>query len=282
MRNDIDSRIMQMNSPFRYAGGKFYARKQILPLIPRHETYVEPFCGGASIFFAKPKSTKSILNDADTDLMNCFTMIRDDPERLITRLAGEEATKERHAYFKNIYRPRNGLDRAVRWYYLNRTSYSGIMKKVNCFFGYGPEFSMRPENWPRSIRATSSKLQSVKLTTVDFEKCIDKAPDGSFLFIDPPYYRADQSKFYPHYFSVEDHYRLVECLRRNRRRIKFFLTYDNCEEIQELYSWCKEIRTAEWNYTINRTDDQKTKEIRKGERYLGQELFIFNYGPPNQ
>ena len=44
---------MATNSPFRYPGGKFYARKLILEHIPKHDSYVEPMCGGASIFFAK-------------------------------------------------------------------------------------------------------------------------------------------------------------------------------------------------------------------------------------
>lgn len=271
------ARATGMNSPFRYAGGKFYARNQILPLIPNHECYVEPFCGGASIFFAKISSKKSILNDADKDLTNCLTHIRDHPNDLIRRLRNEEATKTRHHYFKNTYRPRNPLDRAVRWYYLNRTSYSGIMKPVNCFFGYGPKYSMRPENWPRNIERTSLKLQGVKITSVDFVRCIETAPDGSFLFIDPPYYRADQSKFYLHYFNLDDHKRLSDCLKANSKRIKFLLTYDNCPEVVDLYEWAAHIQEATWNYTINRTDDQKTKKQRKGARYQGKELFIMNY-----
>jgi DNA adenine methylase len=279
MKSEVPIENQQLNSPFRYAGGKFYARKLILPLIPDHEVYVEPFCGGASIYFAKPKSSKNILNDFDKELINCFTHIKDHPEDLIRRLKGKEATKELHAYYKNEYRPRTALDRAVRWYYLNRTSYSGIMKSVNCFFGYGDKFSMRPENWPRSIRRTSEKLKNVKLTNQDFVKCINGAPDGAFLFIDPPYYRADQNKFYTCSFTLSDHDRLAECLRNNQKRIKFLLTYDDCPEVRDLYSWVENIQNAEWNYTISRTDDQKTKKVRKGERSLGQELFIMNYVP---
>lgn len=268
-----------LNSPFRYPGGKFYARGLILPLLHPHSHYMEPFCGGASIFFAKDKSEENHLNDIDVELINTLTIIRDMPEKLISRLAGEIATKERHAYYKNEYKPRSELSRAVRWYYLNRTSYSGIMKSVNCFFGYGDKFSMRPENWPRSIRATSAKLQGVKLSSLDFVDVINEAPDGSLLFIDPPYYLADQSKFYTHSFSLEDHQRLERCLYANRKRIRFMLTYDDCAEVRDLYSWCTEINEAEWNYTVARTDDQKTKVQRKGSRSRGKELFIFNYDP---
>jgi DNA adenine methylase len=42
--------LEEINSPFRYPGGKFYARKLILEHITPHNCYIEPFAGGASIF----------------------------------------------------------------------------------------------------------------------------------------------------------------------------------------------------------------------------------------
>ncbi len=39
----------------------------------------------------------------------------------------------------------------------------------------------------------------------------------------------------------------------------------------------KEIHDKEWNYCIQRTDDQKNKIQRKGTRYKGKEIFILNY-----
>lgn len=267
----------EINSPFRYAGGKFYARKLIVEYFPSHTDYVEPLAGGASLFFAKNKVENNWLNDIDNELMNCFTVIRDQPEELIDRLQGEQATKDRHSYYKNEFVPITYMDRAVRWYYLNRTSYSGIMNMQNCFWGYGDKYSMRPENWPRNIRRTSVKLQTVRLTSCDFERVIEEAETGSFLFIDPPYYNSDQDKFYTHTFSRGDHLRLCGVLRRHINRLKFLITYDNSPEIRELYGWANEIYEEEWNYTINRTDDQKNRTVRKGTRYKGKELFILNY-----
>jgi len=269
--------LQEINSPFRYAGGKFYARKLIMKHIPEHSNYVEPFAGGASIFFAKPKAISNWLNDVDGELMNCYLAIRDQPQQLIDRLRDEIASKERHTFYKKEYLPLTPLDRAVRWYYLNRTSYSGIMNMQNCFWGYGEKYSMRPENWPRNIMRTSAKLQGVKLTSLDFERVINDADDGSFLFIDPPYFDADQDKFYTHSFSKQDHLRLARVLENNQHRIQFLLTYDNGQEIRELYNWATELHEKEWNYTLNRTDDQKNGSDRKGERYKGKEFFIMNY-----
>ena len=269
-----------LNSPFRYAGGKFYARRLILEHVPAHTTYIEPFAGGASIFFAKPKIAFSWLNDRDSQLINVYLHIRDRVEALIDQLRGHRASKTKHNYFKNVFQPNNDLERAVRWYYLNRTSYSGIMNPINCYWGYGKKYSMVPQNWPPHLRNCSAKLQGIKLTDWDFERVIEEAPNGSFLFIDPPYFNADQDKFYTVSFSKDEHFRLQRILKKHSHRIKFLLTYDNSPEIRDLYGWSTEMLEKEWNYTINRTDDQKKNgdgKSKKGKRYRGKEIFIMNY-----
>ena len=275
-------RSKKTNSPFRYPGGKFYARQLILDVIPHHTDYCEPFAGGASIFFAKGKPEgASLLNDLDVDVINTLTHIRDDVENLIELLRGIEATKENHTYYKLQYQPSNDLERAFRWYYLNRTSYSGIMRPENCYWGYGRKYSMRPENWPPHLRTVSDKLQGVELSSLDFEEVIDHLPDGCFVFADPPYYNADQQKFYNCTFSLEDHKRLESCLRRNSDRLLFLLTYDDHYDIRDMYSWASFVNRNQWNYTINRTDDQKNgikkKDGFKRNRYKGREIFIGNY-----
>jgi len=274
-RRSID--MAAINSPFRYAGGKFYARKLILEHIAPHSFYIEPFAGGGSIFFAKPKVTCNQLNDVDPELMNCYLHIRDHVEKLIALLHGQEASKEKHHFFKNIYQPTNDLERAFRWYYLNRTSYSGIMNLANCYWGYGDKYSMQPKNWPAHLRRCSLKLQDTLLTRLDFAEVIERAPDGAFLFVDPPYFNADQDKFYTHSFTRQDHLRLADTLRRHASHLKFLLTYDNSPEVRALYAWAHCVLEKEWNYTINRTDDQTKKTTAKGKRYTGKEIFILNY-----
>jgi len=274
-------RSCKSNSPFRYPGGKFYARRLILDLVPEHAYYCEPFAGGASIFFAKEKAKVSILNDLDSEVINTLVQIRDNVEELIELLHGIRATKENHAFYKNSYQPKNDLERAFRWYYLNRTSYSGIMRPENCYWGFGEKYSMRPENWPPHLRTVSDKLQDAELISSDFERVIDSMPDGSFVFVDPPYYNADQQKFYSCTFVEEDHMRLSACLRRHSDRLLFLLTYDDHMDVRDLYKWAKSIDGQQWNYTINRTDDQKNgvkkKDGFRRERYKGREIFIRNY-----
>lgn len=274
--------MASVNSPFRYAGGKFYARKLIAEHLIDTEVYCEPFAGGGSIFFYKDKSHINILNDLDETLILVYTIIRDYPNELVSVLKTfQEPSKEAHNFYKNHFIPQNDIEVAARWFYLNRISYSGIMQHQNCYFGYGVKYSMRPENWPRNIFRTSEKLQNVELRCSDAIECIHSMPDGALLFIDPPYYNADQDKFYTCFFSQEDHLRLCEAIRQEKDRLKIFITYDNCSEIREMYSFMPFMYDKEWNYCISRTDDQKTRKKledgHKGSRDKGKELFILNY-----
>src|SRR3989344_1986505 len=100
-----------IKSPFRYAGGKFYARKLIMEHIPKHETYIEPFAGGASIFFGKEKVKQNIINDIDEELINCLKQIRDNPEKIADFLEGIPASKEKHTFFKKSFKPKNDVER---------------------------------------------------------------------------------------------------------------------------------------------------------------------------
>ena len=269
------------NSPFRYPGGKFYARRLILDVLPRHTHYCEPFAGGASIFFAKDKAEWNLLNDLDEEVINTLIHIRDNVEDLIYLLDGIPATKELHSFYKNEYKPNTDLERAFRWYYLNRISYSGIMRPENCYWGFGEKYSMRPENWPPHLRTVSDKLQDVSLLALDFEQVFNRLPSGCFVFVDPPYFNADQQKFYNCTFGFGDHERLSACLRRHSDRLPFLLTYDDHPEVRRLYRWATDIRGQQWNYTINRTDDQRNgvtkKDGFKRARYQGREVFIRNY-----
>lgn len=274
--------VKRNHSPFRFPGGKFYARKLILDCIPKHDKYCEPFAGGASIFFAKHKVSHNLLNDLDEELMNCYIHIRDNVEDLIRLLDGIKATKELHTYYKKEYKFKNDLERAFRWFYLNRISYSGIMKSENCYWGYGEKYSMQPKNWPNHLRTVSKRLEGVELCNYDFEELINKLEEGFFLFVDPPYFDASQDKFYPESFKKKDHHRLAKVMKKNKNKFKFLITYDNTSEIRELYNWCHSITDKEWNYTIFRTDDQKNQKKLKdghiGKRYKGREIFITNYG----
>ena len=56
---------------------------KLLPLLPKHREYVEPFFGGGSIFFAKDPALVETINDLDSAVMDFFRVLRDQPEEFL-------------------------------------------------------------------------------------------------------------------------------------------------------------------------------------------------------
>lgn len=65
-----------MKSPLGYLGGKSRLAKRIVERIPSHTCYVEPFCGGAWVYFRKKPSALEVLNDRDGELVRFWNVVR--------------------------------------------------------------------------------------------------------------------------------------------------------------------------------------------------------------
>src|SRR5690606_537663 len=85
--------------PFRYPGGKHYALSILRPFWEQviHDEYREPFVGGGSVFFAKPKVSLNWINDLDDELITTYKAMQGVESRLtlLERLGNEVASKER-------------------------------------------------------------------------------------------------------------------------------------------------------------------------------------------
>ena len=73
---------------FSYYGGKQRIASKIIPLIPKHTVYCEPFAGGASILFLKPypetqtHNYREVINDLNCLVYNFYDQLRDNPVEL--------------------------------------------------------------------------------------------------------------------------------------------------------------------------------------------------------
>ncbi len=255
---------------FRYPGGKFYAIKLLSKFWEGvdHDEFREPFVGGGSVFFSKPKSNINWLNDLDEELISVYKSIKDPKSRelLLSKFKNEVANKER---WREVFETAtsNELEVAWKYYYLNRTSFSG--KLVSPAWGYRTKRSLPPERWNERIIPCGEKLKNVKLTSIDFEEVILKESGNKVLmFVDPPYYKPKKTKHYRNGFDKDDHIRLAEALKSTPH--KFFLTYEDCPEVRELYSWAF-VNEVEFFYRVDNSN------VENGLRKMGFELIITNY-----
>jgi len=260
----------KIRPPIRYIGSKFNAAKYINPFLDlvRYNEYREPFLGCGAIFFTRPLVKYIWLNDIDKDLIVTFKVMADSKKR---KLLKREVSKLKPSktFFYNLVKKkyRNDIKKAYRYFVINRTAYGGIMNKPN--WGFHKKKSVPPSKWSSMIDLAGRKLERVsKITSYDYKKVILAPAKGKevLLFVDPPYFKADQKRAYFHSFIEKDHRELLKLLKNTS--YKFCLTYDNCDELKEMYSWAK-IHKVEWRY--------HTANSNKATRKIGKELIITNY-----
>ena len=70
---------LRLRPLFPRIGNKFALRNKILPLIPEHTTYVEPFAGSSAIFFWKDKADHNVLNDLDKQVVAGLRLLKTAP-----------------------------------------------------------------------------------------------------------------------------------------------------------------------------------------------------------
>ncbi len=66
-----------LRSPVTWFGGKGHLAQRLVPLLPPHECYLEPFFGGGSLFFQKPRARLETVNDLAGDVVRFYRVLRD-------------------------------------------------------------------------------------------------------------------------------------------------------------------------------------------------------------
>lgn len=267
---------MKDSSPllFRYPGGKHYALNILRPFweaVP-HVEYREPFVGGGSVFFNKPKAEVNWLNDLDSELITTYRVISHTKQRqiLMELVANEVASPNRWSEVRAMTADSDLLI-AFKYFYLNRTSFSG--KLVSAAWGYREKRSLPPHRWHERIDPCGQKLSDVEFTSLDFEEVIARPSDHpTLLYVDPPYYLPPKHKHYRHGFDELDHDRLSDALRSTPH--KFFLTYDDAAPVRERYRWAN-IYPVKFFYRVDNSS------VFGGTRRLGFELVITNFELPS-
>lgn len=267
--------VKRLPIPFRYPGGKFYALGLLAPFWQiEHDEYREPFVGGGSVFFTKPKSKFNVINDIDKELVTTYRVLQCPEKRdlLLSKVEREVASKER---WREIFefKPTNEVEVAYKYFYLNRTSFSG--KLSSPAWGYREKRSLPPDRWHERIIPCGNKLENVEIHNADFEDIIRFPKKGkkTLMFVDPPYFNPPKKKHYRNGFNHDDHLRLLESLKQTEHY--FFLTYDDIPEIRSHYSWANIIE-VKFFYRVDNS------EIQNGSRRKGLELVITNYPTQSQ
>ncbi len=66
--------IVEIKTPISYYGGKQNMVRHILPLIPVHNLYCEPFVGGGAVYWKKEPSKVEVINDTNKDILKEYVI----------------------------------------------------------------------------------------------------------------------------------------------------------------------------------------------------------------
>ena len=231
----------------KWAGGK----RQLLPVLAEHypptfSRYIEPFVGSAAVFFDLLNSGRLarraiVLADVNPDLIGCYRTLRDRPEaviRALQSLAREYRCGGSECYYDvrdtrfnplraalqsraaepgdvaDMYTP--GL--AAMMIFLNRTGFNGLFR-LNRHGGFNVPAG-RYTN-PRicdeaHLRSVAGALASpgVTIDLQPFDRTLDEAGMGDFVYCDPPYAPLSRTSSFANYtadgFSAFDQRRLQQ------------------------------------------------------------------------
>lgn len=263
------SQSIRNASPFlKWVGGKTQLLPVLLNYIPtQFDTYIEPFVGGGALFF-ELQPARAVLADSNPELINCYTMVRDRVEDLITVLKAYPYS-EQFYYTMRAEMPEDPILRAARMIYLNRTCYNGLYRvnkqgQFNVPFGsYNNPVICDAER----LRAASYVLRNTELCCADYQETLRRfAKSGDFIYIDPPYHPvskySDFKRYTAEFFYEEDQRILAKTVKELAQQSCYALVSNSyCDFILDIYKGCEIIEVSA-RRNINK-DPQKRGEVKE-------------------
>lgn len=268
---------MPIRPPISYYGGKQSMVKDILPLIPEHNSYVEPFVGGGAIFWAKPPSKLETINDRNRALIRFYRILRDDPETW-ARACDEPYSRAVFCDYREILRnheEHSDLEVAVAFAVCSGQCFGGGIEKGWGFDVIGDTSCTTKWINKKAEYSTNASLYKERLSLVQIE-CNDalqvvKTYDRphTFHYLDPPYINTDCNAYEGKY-TPADYEALLQLLATIQG--KFMLSCFPTDLVQDYASqhgWV--IRSFEKRMCANAKSQAKTGYKTKAE------LLVMNY-----
>ncbi|MBE9142809.1 DNA adenine methylase [Planktothrix mougeotii LEGE 06226] len=283
---------MQKNplvKPFlKWAGGKRQLLPEILKYLPKNigkTTYFEPFLGGGALLFELQPKT-AIVNDSNSELINCYQVIKDDVEELIELLKVHKAKNSKEYYddLRGIdrlkqYSKFSKAEKAARIIYLNKTCYNGLFRvnskgHFNVPFGRYKNPNILNEAVLRGVN-DYLRQKSVTFLNRDFAEAVKDAKKGDFVYFDPPYDPVSNTASFTGYdingFNQNEQRRLKQVVDElTEKGCNVMLSNSATDFILDLYKDYQETIFVSATRSIN------SNALKRGKI---DEVLVLNYVP---
>tara|TARA_R110000772_G_C13162733_1_gene426158 strand:+ start:54 stop:791 length:738 start_codon:yes stop_codon:yes gene_type:complete len=237
-------------------GSKNLSSKDIVKLIPKHETYIEPFVGGGAVYWRKEPSETEVINDLDKDLVHDYRLIQRAPVGLEHYRKDLNSIKKLKFFIskKNITVADKLTEAVIR----RCNGFSSVYINNNKVY-----HNSNPYRKLKNIKSYKDRIKKTKILSQDYKKVISSY-DGptAFFFLDPPY--EESKTVYKH--SGMDFIEFSKILKNMKGH--FILTLNDSPHIRRLFKWA-------YIYTF----DRRTVGHNNIGTKLKKEVIILNYKP---
>lgn len=261
-------------TPLRYPGGKGRLGAWLGQLIKDNDLssgcYIEPYAGGAGAavyLLLNGLIERIVINDIDPAIYSFWWAVFNDTETLTSLISDTPVTMESWNAQKKTINDRSIEDKTklgFAAFFLNRTNRSGIIQGgviggknqkgkylIDARYNKAGLIS-RIE----SLAVLQSRVSLHSLDALDLIALPQYRQINSLIYLDPPYYNKG-SQLYRNHYNPEDHAHIANVV--SKLQTPWIVTYDNCDEIRELYKNSKQYEFS-FHYSTH-MDRPKAKEI---------------------
>lgn len=254
---------MQAQPIIPWIGGKRRLADRIFPLFPRHSCYVEPFAGGAALFFLRPvPADVEVLNDINGDLVNLYRVVQHHLEEFVRQFKWALSSRQVFKWLQET-RPETLTDiqRAARFYYLQQSAFGGRVDGQS----YGTATTQPPGlnllRIEEALSAAHLRLSNTYIEHLSWAECIRRYDRAHTLFYcDPPYW---QTEGYGVPFGFEQYEEMAELIGRIKG--KAIISLNDHPDIRHVFG----------RYHIESTDITYT--VGGGQGTQAREVLIFSW-----
>ncbi len=229
-----------------WVGGKRRLAKRILPVFPAHECYVEPFAGGAALFFLKEPSDVEVLNDINGELINLYRVVKHHLEEFVRQFKWALISRQLYGWLKKTPEETlTDIQRAARFYYIQKMSFGG--KVANQTFGTATTAAPRLNllRIEEELSAAHLRLSRTYIEHLAWEDCIRRYDRPHTLFyLDPPYWGTEG---YGVDFGLEQYALMADLAKSIKGRM--IVSVNDIPEMRQAFSGLQ-MERLEINYTV--------------------------------